>query len=113
MYIYMESKKMALMNLFIILHSSGETDIENRPMDMEGGEEREGEMYGESNLEIYNDICRIDSQWEFAVWLRQLKQGLCNIFNITKQLALSISNFILFNCAQLAYLIFFYFEFVL
>ena len=22
-------------------------------------------------------ICKIDSQWEFAVWLRELKQGLC------------------------------------
>ena len=31
--------------------SNGETDIENRPMDMEGGKEGEGEMYGESNME--------------------------------------------------------------
>ena len=22
-------------------------------------------------------ICQTDSQWEFAVWLRKLKQGLC------------------------------------
>ena len=22
-------------------------------------------------------ICKIDSQWEFTVWLRKLKQGLC------------------------------------
>ena len=22
-------------------------------------------------------ICKIDSQWEFPVWLRKLKQGLC------------------------------------
>ena len=22
-------------------------------------------------------ICEIDSQWEFAVWLRKFKQGLC------------------------------------
>ena len=35
-------------------------------------------MYGESNIEIYNTICKIDSQWEFAVCLRELKQGLCN-----------------------------------
>ena len=34
-------------------------------------------MYGESNVEIYNTICKIDSQREFAVWLRKLKQGLC------------------------------------
>ena len=35
------------------------------------------EMYGESNMETYITICKIDSQWEFAVWLRELKQGLC------------------------------------
>jgi len=38
---------------------------------------REGEMYGKSNMETYITICTIDSQWEFAVWLRKLKQGLC------------------------------------
>ena len=37
----------------------------------------EGEMYGKSNMEIYITICKIDSQREFAVWLRKLKQGLC------------------------------------
>ena len=36
----------------------------------------EGEMYGESNMETYITICKIDSQWEFAVWLRKLKQAL-------------------------------------
>ena len=35
-------------------------------------------MYGKSNIETYVTICKIDSQWEFAVWLRKLKQGLCN-----------------------------------
>ena len=34
-------------------------------------------MYGKSNMETYITICKIDSQWEFAVWLRELKQGLC------------------------------------
>ena len=34
-------------------------------------------MYGESNMETYISICKIDSQGEFAVWLRKLKQGLC------------------------------------
>ena len=34
-------------------------------------------MYGEKNMETYITICEIDSQWEFAVWLRKLKQGLC------------------------------------
>ena len=47
-------------------------------MDMGGQEEGEGEMYGEGNIEIYNTICKIDSQWEFAVWLRELKQWLCD-----------------------------------
>ena len=35
-------------------------------------------MYGKSNMETYITICKIDSQREFAVWLRKLKQGLCN-----------------------------------
>ena len=34
-------------------------------------------MFGESNMETYITICKIDSQWEFAVCLRELKQGLC------------------------------------
>ena len=33
-------------------------------------------MYGKSNMETYITICIIDSQQEFAVWLRKLKQGL-------------------------------------
>jgi len=37
----------------------------------------EGEMYGESNMETYITMCKIDSQQEFAVCLRELKQGLC------------------------------------
>ena len=37
----------------------------------------EGEMYGESNMETYITTCKLDSQREFAVWLRKLKQGLC------------------------------------
>ena len=37
----------------------------------------EGEMYGESHMEIYITICKINTPWEFAVCLRELKQGLC------------------------------------
>ena len=33
--------------------------------DMERG--GEGEMYGKSNMETYITICKVDSQWEFAV----------------------------------------------
>ena len=33
-------------------------------------------MYGKSNVKTYITICKIESQQEFAVWLRKLKQGL-------------------------------------
>ena len=33
-------------------------------------------MDGESNMETYIAMCKLDSQWEFGVWLRKLKQGL-------------------------------------
>ena len=33
-------------------------------------------MYGKSNMETYITIYKIDSQQEFAEWLRKLKQGL-------------------------------------
>ena len=45
---------------------------------MGGREEGDGEMYGESNMETYHTICKTDSQWEFALWLRELKHGLCD-----------------------------------
>ena len=47
--------------------SNGDTDLENRLLDMAGGrgggwgEEGEGGMYGESNMETYT-ICKTDSQ---------------------------------------------------
>ena len=34
-------------------------------------------MYGKSNMETYITICKIDSQGEFAVWLKKLKQVIC------------------------------------
>ena len=34
-------------------------------------------MYRKSNMETYITLCKIDSQWEFAVWLKKLIQGLC------------------------------------
>ena len=40
-------------------------------MDMGIGE---GEMYGESNMETYIIICKIDSQWEFAICLSELRE---------------------------------------
>ena len=38
-----------------------------------GDRGREGEMCGKSNRETCITICKIDSQWEFAVCLRKLK----------------------------------------
>ena len=46
--------------------------LENRLMEW-----GEGELYGESNMETYITVCKIDSQWEFAVWIRKPKQELC------------------------------------
>ena len=33
-------------------------------------------MDGKSNMETYITIYKIDSQWEFAVWLKEHKPGL-------------------------------------
>ena len=35
----------------------------------------EGAMYGKSDMETYITICKIDSQWEFAMWLRKSNRG--------------------------------------
>ena len=47
-------------------------------MNTGGVEEGVGEMYGGNNMEIYSTLCKIDSQWKFGVWLKELKQGLCD-----------------------------------
>ena len=67
---YTESRKMVLKDLF-----TGQQwrNRQNRHGERGG----EGEMYGKSNMETHITICKIDSQQEFAVWLRKLKQGLC------------------------------------
>ena len=70
----MESIKMILMNLFL------RQQWRNRHKEQIYGhreKEGEGKMYGESNMETYIIICKIDSQWEFPVCLRKLKQNLC------------------------------------
>ena len=70
----MESRKMVLKNLL-----TGQQWRKRHREQTYGHGERggEGEMYGKSNMETYITICKIDSQWEFAVWLRNLKQGVC------------------------------------
>ena len=41
-----------------------------------GEGEGEGGMCGETNMETYITICKIDSQQAFAVCLRKLEEGL-------------------------------------
>ena len=43
----------------------------NRGFGERGGE---GEMYGDSNMETYITICKVDSQWESAV-LKKKERG--------------------------------------
>ena len=70
----MESREMVLKNLF-----TGQQRRNRHSKQTYGHGERggEGEMYGESNMETYITICKIDSKQEFAVCLRKVKQGLC------------------------------------
>jgi len=35
-------------------------------------------MSRESNMETYITTCKTESRWEFAVWLRELRLGLCS-----------------------------------
>ena len=62
----MESRKMVLMKLFTRQqwrHRHREQTYGNGWRGRGG----EGGMYGESNMETYITMCKIDSQWEFAV----------------------------------------------
>ena len=70
----MESRRMVPKNLF-----TGQQWRNRHREKTYGHGERggEGEIYGKSNMETYITICKIDSQWEFAVWIRKLKQRLC------------------------------------
>ena len=66
----MESRKMVRNNLF-----AGQQWRNRHRTQTYGHGERggESELYGESNMETYITICKIDSQREFAVCLRKLK----------------------------------------
>ena len=52
---------------------TGQPTMEKQRQQTYGHGERggEGETYGESNMETYITICKINSQWEFAVCLRK------------------------------------------
>ena len=71
----MESIKMVLKNLF----AGQQWRNRHREQNYRHGERRGmGKMYAESNMETYITMCKIDSQREFALWPRKLRQGLCN-----------------------------------
>ena len=56
----MESRKMVRMNLFA--GQQGRNRHREQNYGHEGVERGEGEMYGESNVETYITICKIDNQ---------------------------------------------------
>ena len=64
----MESRKTVLKNLFIRQQWRKRHREQTSGHGERGGE---GEMYGKSNREAHITIRKIDSQWEFAVWLIQ------------------------------------------
>ena len=70
----MESRKMVLKSLFTEQQWRNRHRGQTYAHGERGGED---EMYGESNMETYFTICKIDSLWEFAVCLRELKQRVC------------------------------------
>ena len=43
-----------------------------------GGRRRAWDVWRVQYGNLYITICKIDTQWELAVWLRDLKLGLCN-----------------------------------
>ena len=62
------------MQIIYLLSHQGSQREDFKSSPRRGGE---GEIYGKSNMETHIIICKIDSQQEFAVWLRKLKQGFC------------------------------------
>ena len=69
----MESRKTVPKNLF------SEQQERNRHRNQtygHGEKGGEGEIYGESNMETYITICKIDRHWEFAVCFREFKWAL-------------------------------------
>ena len=72
-HIYIESRERVLKNLFTRQQWRNRHREQTNGHGERGGED---EVYGKSNMETYITICKIDSQWEFAIWLRKLKQGL-------------------------------------
>ena len=57
--------------------SSGDTDVERRHVDTERRRRGWGE-WRKQHGNIYTTTCKIHSQWEFSVWLRELNPVLCD-----------------------------------
>ena len=75
--IYMESRNMAPMNVFIGQQWRRRYREEACGQGQKRGRRRWGKWREEPGS-IYTNICKVDSQWEFAVWHRELRLGLCN-----------------------------------
>ena len=55
------------------------TQIQRRDLWMVlGGRRRAWDVWRVQHGNLYITICKIDTHWELAVWLRDLKLGLCN-----------------------------------
>ena len=65
-HIYMESRKMVLKNLFT---AQKWRNIHRELTYGHGDRGAENEMYGKNNTETCITIFKLDSQWEFAVYL--------------------------------------------
>ena len=62
---------------------SKDTDVENKLYSYQSEKGKDKLVYWE--WYGHTTVCKIDSQWEFAVWLRKLKQGLCiNLEGVSK-----------------------------
>ena len=61
----MESRKIVLIKLFA--GQQWRHRHKEQTYGHSAGKDGEGGMYGESNMKTYITICKIDSQWEFAV----------------------------------------------
>ena len=62
---------MVLKSLFTGLQWRNRYRVQTYGHSERGGEDK---MYGKSNMETYITICKIDSQWAFAVQLRKLRE---------------------------------------
>ena len=63
-----------------VARSDGDEGIESRLMDTGKvwGERSGWEEWREQHGNIYTTVCKMDSWWEFAAWLRELTLGLCD-----------------------------------